>query len=279
VPVYTLANNDCKKSEVNMIWQTANNIATQALENNSLQPIASQLVTTYAHGVQFTYHLRNEFAEKKPHQTTQTNNPFLPHEPAMFVAQCGLQHKVLLNKYPVIQPHLLVCANQFVAQNTVLNLSDFNAWLRIINDKSAQHPTLGFYNSEPTAGASQPHRHMQVVQLTLALIDERPYLSHFLAGADFVAYHNSDPQTLYTVYLKGLSALNLMKNEQQTHPHNLLVTHNLLWILPRSQVQTDGIYANGLNFAGHFLLKNKTQLTWLLEHDPFDILKKLIKIN
>ena len=90
-----------------MIWQTANNIATQALENNSLQPIASQLVTTYAHGVQFTYHLRNEFAEKKPHQTTQTNNPFLPHEPAMFVAQCGLQHKVLLNKYPVIQPHLL----------------------------------------------------------------------------------------------------------------------------------------------------------------------------
>ena len=90
-----------------MIWHIADKIKNNALKSGALHPITSHQVTHHVEGVEFTYHLRNELAHTKPHQTTQLNNPFLPHEQEMFVARCGLQHKVLLNKYPIIQPHLL----------------------------------------------------------------------------------------------------------------------------------------------------------------------------
>lgn len=61
-----------------MIWRTATKISSQALKSGALQPIASQLFTTFAHNIKFTYHLINEGAHKKPHQATQLN-PYLSH--------------------------------------------------------------------------------------------------------------------------------------------------------------------------------------------------------
>ena len=263
-----------------MIWQKAGNAIEKALKTGALHPISATAIDHEVNNVRFTYHLRNQLAEKKPHQLTQTTNPFLPHEPAMFVDSLGNDHKILLNKFPVLAPHLLVCSNSFIAQSKVLTESDLSAWHAVLsesNTSAARSHRLGFFNSEPTAGASQPHRHMQVIEVQQPLT---PFMEAFQQriAHKTVCFSYASPAELYQTYQEALRYLALLRPDQKTHAHNILLTEQYIWLIPRSEVQYLGIYANGLNFSGHFLLKDRTQLDWLLTQDPFDILAKLIKV-
>lgn len=263
-----------------MIWQKAEHVIEKARKSGALHPISATTIDHEVNNVHFTYHLRNQLAEKKPHQLTQTTNPFLPHEPAMFVDSLGQEHKVLLNKFPVLSPHLLVCSNTFIAQSKALSESDLRAWHAVLSESktSAAHSyRLGFFNSEPTAGASQPHRHMQVIETQHPLT---PFMEVFQqrVADKTLSFNYTTPAELYQAYIEALRYLALLRTEQETSPHNILLTEQYIWLIPRSEVQYLGIYANGLNFSGHFLLKDQAQVDWLTAQDPFDILAKLIKV-
>ncbi|OUL59371.1 hypothetical protein [Pseudoalteromonas ulvae] len=263
-----------------MIWQKAGNVIEKARKTGALHPISATTIEHEVHNVHFTYHLRNQLAEKKPHQLTQTSNPFLPHEAAMFVDSLGDNHKVLLNKFPVLSPHLLVCSNTFINQSQALTESDLNAWHDVLSENNASQTNthrLGFFNSAPTAGASQPHRHMQVIEVQHPLTPFMEAFQQWLPNKT-LSLRYSSPMQLYQAYQEALQRLSLLRPDQDSSPHNILLTEHNIWLIPRSDVQYLGIYANGLNFSGHFLLKDQTQLDWLKTQNPFDILAKLIKV-
>ena len=90
-------------------------------------------------------------------------NPFLPHEPALFVADLTDTHLALLNKFNVLDHHLLIVTRRFVHQETLLDEADFTAQSLAMAD----HAGLGFYNGGAVAGASQPHKHLQWAPLPL----------------------------------------------------------------------------------------------------------------
>ena len=151
-----------------MFWTAAQKVAKQALENGSLMPIATEATVVQQDGVRFLLHIKSANAGKKPIPGKSRGDPFLPYEQEMFVGPAGSSHVCLLNKFPVLVPHLLICTESFVSQTQPLTLSDFEAWLLGFDGPQI----LGFYNSGTPAGASQAHRHMQLVQ-TLIPLEEK----------------------------------------------------------------------------------------------------------
>ena len=71
-------------------------------------------------------------------------------------------HRLIFNKFPARKLHVLVITKEPEPQTSKLNTSDFKAALLALQ-------TLGdsfmYYNSGPTAGASQDHKHMQVIPI------------------------------------------------------------------------------------------------------------------
>ena len=69
----------------------------------------------------------------------------------------------LLNKYNVVPHHLLIITRHFESQESALTQADFQALWTCL----AEYDSLGFYNSGESAGASQPHKHLQTVPLPM----------------------------------------------------------------------------------------------------------------
>ena len=79
----------------------------------------------------------------------------------MFVADISPTHVCLLNKFNVIDHHLLVVTRAFEEQDAAINAADFAAlWVCM-----AEVDGLAFYNGGKLAGASQRHKHLQIAPL------------------------------------------------------------------------------------------------------------------
>ena len=73
-------------------------------------------------------------------------------------------HVAILNKFNVVDRHLLIVTREFEEQRSLLTPRDFEAWWRCLGE----YESIGFYNGGAEAGASQPHKHLQLVPLPLA---------------------------------------------------------------------------------------------------------------
>lgn len=252
-----------------MFWTRAQQVAETALNNHSLLPITTEPGMIEENGNCFYLHRINANLKKKINGNKAQGNPFLPYDEDMFVAQAGPEHTCLLNKFPVLSPHLLICSTHFIDQTRPLQLADFAAWLTGFDDNDI----LGFYNGGKIAGASQPHRHMQLVKTTIAL--EPLILSGKLPFKHrLTRYGQLDAGQLLADYVYGMTALDLY-NEQQCQPYNLLLGKDWMLILPRSSNNLDGIFANGMNYSGHFLVRNQAQIDWLKHYGVLNYLTAL----
>src|SRR5688500_18616535 len=92
-------------------------------------------------------------------------NPFLAPDPQLVVRErLTATHRAMLNKFSVLREHLLVVTRKFREQRELLDEGDFEALAACMADAEV----LAFYNGGPEAGASQPHKHLQVVTLPLS---------------------------------------------------------------------------------------------------------------
>ncbi|KAJ1914477.1 bifunctional AP-4-A phosphorylase/ADP sulfurylase [Mycoemilia scoparia] len=88
-------------------------------------------------------------------------NPFKPYDPKLYVEDLGDSHILLLNKFCVVPNHTLIVTKQFREQGERLSIEDFNAVVSAVSRQSC--PLIAFYNSGPESGASQPHKHLQLL--------------------------------------------------------------------------------------------------------------------
>ena len=224
-------------------------------------------------------------------------DPFLPPESDLTVCDVTAEHVAVLNKYNVLDDHLLIVTRQFEDQDMLLKKSDFEAlWLCM-----SEYDSLGFYNGGRDAGASQQHKHLQLVPLPLApegplvpiapLLEQAPegarftrvpafpflhsfvWLEKGIAGSPADAAHRTFG--LYGAMLKQVGMTPPLNGRSVPHsqPYCLLMTREWMLLVPRSREFFEDVSLNSLAFAGSFFVRNAGQLERLRAHGMMNALK------
>ncbi len=154
------------------LWSRTKEQTEHALQSGALQPIPTRYVFVEQDGVQFFVRIsdlarKDEDRKKQDEATARLGkeiNPFLPYDEDMFVANISDTHLCLLNKFNVVDYHLLIVTRQFEEQESLLTFKDVEAMWACLDEVDG----LVFYNSGEPSGASQRHKHLQLVPFPLA---------------------------------------------------------------------------------------------------------------
>jgi ATP adenylyltransferase len=276
------------------ILQRTREVTAAAKNSGALIPIDTDYCIVNDRGIDFVVRIaRNLDRRKQPaaetpaaKDTQKPFNPFLPYEQALWVANTGINHVALLNKFNVIDNHLLIITKQYEHQDQLLTESDLVTITALI----AQHGGLGFYNGGTVAGASQHHKHLQwipgvelhgriCVPIETSMPPSTPGSWQLvtkpfpMALARFDADFDLASQCID--FYRGMTQrLGIDTGEiNASRPYNLLITSSHMWIVPRAQECFESISLNALAFAGSLFVKNAEQLEILKKAGPLTALR------
>jgi ATP adenylyltransferase len=294
--------------EKGTLWQKIISRTLHALSSGVLMPIPTDYEFVEDGGIRFLVRVlssltrKEETREQQERESSSTGgkiNPFLPYEKNLFVADISDTHIALLNKFNVVEHHLLIVTRHFEDQEMLLTLRDLEALWTCL----AEYEGLGFYNGGREAGASQEHKHLQVVPIPLSPgshnIPINPLLENvniegglgIVPGFPFLhvfARLHRDPAwspaervlktfNIYREMLRrvGIKAPHREGLIRQSGPYCLLITREWILLVPRSREFFDSISINSLGFAGALLVRNPVQLKMLKKAGPITALKNV----
>lgn len=272
-------------------------------------------------------------AAPRPDTTTATQKtataktPFDPFEytsppPKLFIADIGPSHFLVLNKFAIVPEHFILATREFKPQTHVLEADDLYATLaclRTYEDDNAHAVAnttssgghedgalFAFFNCGEHSGASQPHRHIQllpVAAMRAGLPRDSPWrlLASRLDGegegsavvAPFSTFSESialdaSRESLYATYLKlyhqailaakGAEAV-VSATCEAAISYNMAMTRDRLVLCPRL-AEGDAIKdpvtgdvvgklsLNGTMLAGTALVKTQAEWDALRKNPP-----------
>lgn len=273
------------------LWRRIRKTTDAALQIGALKPIKTQGSVMADGGVDFLVRVVESLARKDAEKVLKAGrdkkkggnaNPFLPYEQPMFVADVSNTHLCLLNKFNVIEHHLLIVTRKFEHQETLLTVRDFQAIWRCL----AEFEGLAFYNGGKVAGASQDHKHLQLIPLPMSstgypvpvesLMEKPQGTPGVIPGLPFLhAYKRFTPMTgishdsvakilhqMYRLMLQQLGMNPFSEREEtlQSGPYNLLFTRRWMLLIPRSKEFFESISVNSIGFAGALLARNPEEM-------------------
>ncbi|MEH2310003.1 MAG: phosphorylase [Nostoc sp.] len=283
------------------LWTSVKEQTEHALQCGALLSIPTEFEFIEQDNVRFLVRILSnlnrkkaakEKQEKQSATSSQEFNPFLPYEEDLFVADISDTHVSILNKFNVVDYHLLIITRAFEEQESLLTLEDFAAMWACLADFNG----LAFYNSSKTAGASQRHKHLQLMPLPLAPSGPQIPIEPLLTSAQFQNSNTTLPklpfvhafaplnsnwvqspfvggQAIEQLYRTLLHAVGL--DARQSGAYNLLATREWMLIVPRSQEHFQSISVNSLGFAGALLVRNPAEMEILKAQGPMTILKNV----
>jgi ATP adenylyltransferase len=292
------------------IWQKTIDRTQLALASGALQSIPTHYEWVEENGIQFLVRVVDNIRRKVEARQAQKKkgpdfNPFLPYEEDLFVCDLSPTHVALLNKFNVVDHHLLIITRHFESQESLLTLQNFEALWAVLQEIDG----LAFYNGGRLAGASQPHKHLQVVPLPFVPNDPMPHarlpiepviqsalpktgvatvpiLPFQHAIAPLHLQPTTDPtdavkqlQKTYHALLQtcGLAVGDGVTPAAASGAYNLLATRDWMFLIPRIEESCGKIGVNSLGFAGALLVKNEKQLAKLKQRQPLEILAQVAK--
>ncbi len=290
------------KALVATLWPRVREQSARAQARGALEELATEEIRVEDGGVRFVLRQvssrrRKERARKALRKSPAPADPFVPGEPDLFVADLGPQHRCLLNKFNVFENHVLIVTRTFEHQETLLTQGDLRAlWICM-----GAVDGLGFYNGGEVAGASQPHKHLQLVPLPMAsdapgvpieraLGGLQPagqavsasglpfghalvWLEPELAGDPERAAARSSGYYQMLLAATGLCGLRQHDALRQSAPYNLLVTRRWMLLVPRTRERCLGVSVNALGFAGSLLVRDSAQLEAVRAYGPMGVLR------
>ena len=212
-------------------------------------------------------------------------NPFKPWEKILQIDSIGNYHQLILNKYPIQLGHILLITNEWKEQNGWIDIKDWEAIKEVNKDTTG----LWFFNSGPLAGASQPHRHFQLLrrdQSELSCPREKWILDlsninnkneRFCENIIIKKFSRSlNEENIYEIYKDlsyklGLGEPHLDKKPR--YPYNLIFTNRWILLIKRKTDNLFGISINALGFAGYLLVTEKSDLSYLRHFGPEKLLE------
>ncbi len=279
-------------------------VSTRALASGALLPIRTGSEYIEDKGVRFVVRILSNLVRKDEDRLKRAQenkgNPFLPYEKDLFVTDLSPTHLALLNKFNVMERHLLIVTREFEDQENLLTSSDFEALWTCMKEYDA----VGFYNGGEAAGASQSHKHLQIVPLPLAdqsstipiqpLVDEVKETGRITRLRSFTFQHcfalfepdrNGFPLSpvsqSFGLYKDMLSELGMSIPREgeaikQSGPYCLVITRQWMLLVPRSREFYQDISINSLGFTGCLLVRKPEHLElFTKETGPLDLLREV----
>jgi len=288
------------------LWRSIESTTQNALKTGALLPISTEHTFIEDAGLKFFVRvltsLRKKNEARKQQEAASASgkkvNPFLPPEKDLIVADITDTHQAILNKYNVVEHHLLIITRHFEDQDTLLTMKDLEAlWLCM-----GEYSGLGFYNGGREAGASQQHKHLQIVPLPLAPVGPAIPTEPLLVGAaqsgittipgfpflhsfvrldrdlvNFPEHIVKKTFDLYSAMLEntGLNTPDASRVTHQSMPYCLLVSRDWMLLVPRSKEHFEDISFNSLAFAGSLFVQDKQRLARLKTLGPMKALRSV----
>lgn len=259
-----------------MLWARVREATARGRRRGTLQRIPTACEEVEERGVRFLVHVSAQVERKERagvEAERSARDPFLPYEEDLFVAELSPTHVCLLNKFPVVEPHLLVVTRAFEDQEDPVGRADFEALALCLREIDG----LGFYNAGAAAGASQRHKHLQLVTPPLGPGPARAPVEALLARSGLPFEHalarldGEGAAKLLAVHHDLLDALGLPR--AAPGPYNLLVTRGWMLVVPRTREHFASISVNALGFAGSFYVRDRAELALLRERGPLEVLR------
>ena len=269
-----------------------------ALETGALHPITTTEERIADDGVEFLLRIAEEPSRasnidpgpNSPDTVFSTNSE-------LYVTDLSDTHYCLLNKFNVLKHHLLIVTRHFEHQEELLKLRDFVALCTCLRE----FESLAFYNAGITAGASQSHKHLQLVPMRLtnsnidvpmealfkasnghgARIRNLPDLpfDHAFSWISETIFDNPkrSGEITYDLYVDLLEVLGLRGNRvdgelRQPSPYNLIMTRRWMMLVPRTQEHFESVAINGLGFAGSLFVRDPANIAQIRKFGPMQVL-------
>lgn len=286
--------------------------ATQrGLETQALVPLSTSYLWVEDQGTNFVVRQLQNVQKKEATKAIQVANkevprpsfnPFLPYEPNLFVGDICDSHAVVLNKFKVVDHHALLITRDFQSQWDYLTQDDWNAVTLCLKGVGG----LAFFNGGEEAGASQPHKHLQLVLLpmtpepsqpslpitplmqqlpsspTLNPVESFPFVHAASCMKDTWDLSQKERTHRWLATYRQLLTLTRLwtptteqpepKGRQQA-PYNMLATRDWMLLVPRRCEFYESISVNSLGFAGGLLVKHQEALNTLKAVGPWRILQ------
>jgi len=279
------------------LWDKVTARTESAIRCGKLHRIPTRTRTIRQDGIQFVVRLVDSIERKRISQLMQPSeaNPFMPYDEDLYVADVSDTHVCLLNKFNVVEHHLLIVTREFESQDSLLTAADFEAmWICL-----AEFDSLIFYNSGTIAGASQPHKHLQQVTVPIGdgpeglpinaaiarttpvdrigAVPVLPFANALTETTDLAAARPAAAalQTL-ELYREMLAQLSC---SPPADSYNLLATRDWMLVVPRSAEKYRSISVNSLGFAGSLLVRNEEELGIVQEVGPLNILRHVAVVR
>ena len=277
------------KSE--LIWSKALEISRKAVDTKALFPLKTIKYKSYDNNCDYELRFLKSPIPKFVNEYGPRQNPFIPWDSRLEIQPINNKHTLILNKYPVQIGHMLLITNSWEPQNGWLTIHDFEAIVNVDNDTTG----LWFFNSSKEAGASQPHRHFQLLPRHLSesvcpryewfckllnnTNDQNSFISHCISIKRRMKNVDSQANELFNSYKLMAKDLHLgdidIINKPLKH-YNLLITSEWIALITRKIDRSNGFSINALGFAGYFLGTNRSNVDRLIKYGPEEILKDVI---
>jgi ATP adenylyltransferase len=277
-----------------------------ALETRALLPIETRFDYLEQNGIRFLVRVAESLERKAEDKSQRAGtersprgpvNPFLHPEPELLVGDISETHLALLNKFNVIDHHLLLITRRFEDQDCLLTQADFEALWVCMGELDA----LAFYNGGRVAGASQRHKHLQMIPLPMVpggpALPIDPIVDTLTSGSGITrlpalpfphAIARIEPgwledpvraaertQDLYLALLieQDIAPWNWDGELRHSMPYNLLITREWMLLVPRARERFGSVSVNALGFAGSFFVKDEQEKEAISKAGPMTVLQ------
>ncbi len=274
------------KSE--LLWLKALEVSKVAIDCGALQPLTTIEYKINNSKCQYKLRLLESKTPKFFLEYGPKINPFIPWDKPLEIKSLSDKHVLILNKYPVQLGHMLLITKQWKPQNGWLDKDDFKELVNIEKDTNG----LWFFNSSKEAGASQPHRHIQLLRRAEneiicpreewfksranKNIDSSSNMSKSISINTRRSASTDDLYEAYKSLCIRMNIGNLDSDSTPLIPYNLLITKKWIAIIRRLKEKAYGFNINALGFAGYFLGKKNSDIDLLTREGPERILNEVV---
>ncbi len=264
----------------------------RALASGALIPVTVEAQTVEDAGIAFRVEWMSSLAMKdlaakipRAGDKPKSTNPFLPYEEDLFVAELSDDYVAILNKFPAFPGHILMITRGFAEQQAPLGPADFHACAVAM----AGLDGLMFFNAGSDAGASQRHRHFQIIgglvpPIAAVLPSDRAFgecvsvpalpFRHAFARLDAGLFARPDAAADMLARVVGacLDRLGLHAHDGALAPYNISATRDWVLVVPRTQEAPEAMSLSALSYSGVIGLRQPEQIDVARRIGPMQLL-------